>query len=450
MNKQNLTWLAVFGLVALMFVRLPPMVAKEDSVLSTYRTLVEVDALAKQQFVEPIDDDRLVDGAIRGMMLGLDRYSGYISPDELPRFEKRQLGEYVGLGLDIGISAGRATVIAAVEGGPAANASVYAGDGIIEIDGHDTDGLSILDMERLLDGEAGTAVLLTVAHAGRAEPERISLTRRPVSLHTVAGFRRTVAGSWDFMLDPTARIGYIRISSFRKDTMRAFDAALHELSEQDVRGVILDLRFNPGGLMEQAVALVDRFVESGTIVATVTRRLAVSRYSATAPGTWSDTELAVVVNGSTASAAEIVAGSLQEHRRAVVVGERTFGKASVQRLMRLTSSDAAVTLTVAYYRLPSGRLIHRMPSAGDDHAQRWGVLPDVEVTLTGEETQAIQASHRLLDSQRTNQPAPKNESAAVANISRVLPAPEIIRDRQLIKALSIIEMQLVPSAAGTP
>jgi carboxyl-terminal processing protease len=387
MHKHSLTWLAIFAVMALMFLRLPQMVARQDAVLNTYSALVEVDALARQKFVEPIEDERLVHGAIRGIMLQLDPYSGYIAPDELPWFERRNHGEYIGVGLEVGVQKGRLTVIAPIEGGPAAEAGIRCQDVILSIDGQDVDGLSVLDVEeRLSPPKAGATVRLRVLHPGESEPEVLTITRGPVSLWTVKGFGRDAAGHWDYMIDPKRGIGYIRVSSFLDNTTRDFDAALGSLLDRDVCGLVLDLRFNPGGMMHQAVAMVDRFVNSGLIVATVTRRRAVREYRATARGTVTDVELAVLINGGSASASEIVAGSLQAHDRAVVVGERSFGKGSVQQLIYLKEHKAAIKLTTAYYRLPDGRIIHRTPKNVDTDA--WGVKPDIHVSLVNEEMSA--------------------------------------------------------------
>ena len=160
MHRHNLTWIAILGLIVLMFLRLPQMAARQDAVLNTYSALVEVDALAKQKYVEPIEDSRLVDGAIRGMLLTLDPYSGYIAPEELPAFERRAAGDYIGIGIEVGMKGGRLTVIAPIEGTPAAKAGVRAGDVIRSIDGHDIEALSVFDVEELLGGAPGTTVRL--------------------------------------------------------------------------------------------------------------------------------------------------------------------------------------------------------------------------------------------------------------------------------------------------
>jgi carboxyl-terminal processing protease len=445
-HKHSLTWVALFGVIVLMFLQLPPMAAKQDSVIHTYSALVEVDALAKQQFVEPIEDDRLVDGAIRGMMFQLDPYSGYISPNELSAFERRSRGDFSGVGLELGMQSGQLTVIAPVDGSPAAQAGVLAGDTLLSIDGHTLEGRSVFDVEEMLVGPPGTRVHLEVRHPGQHDAQRLSVARGPVHLKTVRGFRRDRSGAWDYMIDREAHTGYIRVSNFRDNTMRDFDAVLTELLDGGARALILDLRFNPGGVMPQAVAMVDRFVNDGLILSTVTRRRAVDEYMAVREGTVENLKLVVLINGSSASAAEIVAGSLQARGRAVVVGERSFGKGSVQHLIHLAGHKAAIKLTVAYYRLPDGRIIHRT----DKNAltDLWGVTPDVKVTLSEDEVQAIQESRRKLDVSFSE--SATSTPAAAGEVVSPSPLLELIRDAQLEAAMSVARAPTLPKSMGSP
>jgi len=433
-HKHGITWVVMFGVIVLMFLQLPPMAAKQDSVVHTYSALVEVDALAKQQFVDPIEDDRLVDGAIRGMMFQLDPYSGYIAPNELAAFERRSRGDFIGVEIEVGMQGGQLTVIAPVEGSPAAQAGVMAGDILLSIDGRKLDGRSVFDVEEMLVGPLGTRVHIEVRHPGEREARKLSLVRRPVHLTTVRGFRRDPSGAWEYMIDPLERIGYVRVSNFRENTMRDFDAALRELLDDGAAAMILDLRFNPGGLMQQAVAMVDRFVNSGLILSTVTRLRAVDEYVAQREGTIDNLKLVVLINGNSASAAEIVAGSLRARGRATVVGERSFGKGSVQHLIHLAGHKAAVKLTVAYYRLPGGRIIHRTEK--NAYTESWGVTPDVGIALDESEVAAIQESRRRVDVS----PAGNAGSA---------PPPELIRDRQLEEALGLARFS-DPRSKGTP
>ena len=435
--RHSLTWTIMFGVIALMFLRLPQMVAKQDAVVNTYSALVEVDALARQQYVDPITDDRLVEGAIRGMMLQLDPYSGYISPEEWPAFERHSRGQFFGVGIELGMQDGRLTVIAPIEGSPAAQAGVQPGDLILSIDGKDLKRRSVFDVEGKLMGAVGTQVQVVILHPGAPEPRELTLTRVSLSLQTVRGFRRTANHHWDYLIDPQHGIGYIRVSDFREMTCSDFDKAIAELNNGPLRGLILDLRFNPGGFMHQAIAMADRFLRDGLIVSTVTRRNAVDEYRAEADPSDLNIPVVVLMNSASASASEIVAGALQARKRATIVGERSFGKGSVQHLIHLVGQQAAIKLTVAYYRLPDNRIIHRNTDNID--TQVWGILPDAEITLAPDELRRVQESRRLLD---TLSP---EESPRALNPADPPPDDhklEILMDRQLDAALSVIRNRI--------
>ncbi len=434
MSKQGLVGVVVFATISLMLVRLPPMVAEQDSVLNTFRALVEVNALAKQRYVVPIQNDHLVDGAIRGMLMELDPYSGYIPPEALSAFYRRSRGEYVGIGIVVGLEGRDVTIIAPVDQSPAARAGILAGDVILAIDGAPTADLSVFDVNELLSGPPESRVALRVRHSGESKPTEINITRGSVSLTTVRGYRRSGNGVWDYRIDPDHDIAYFRISSFHDNTLDDFRRALQSIDPSDRRAIVLDLRFNPGGLMDQAVALVDRFVDSGLILSTVTRRQAVHEYYATADDTLGDPALVILVNAGSASSSEIVAGSLQDHGRAMVIGTRTFGKGSVQRLFDLATIKAGIKLTIAYYRLPSGRIIHR--SRASKPSDPWGVRPDIVVTLSDDETRAIQHARRQLDNHVQAAPG-------LGDAGEAVPRGEILRDRQLQTALDWVQSELV-------
>ncbi len=436
--RHALTWVVLFGLSALLFLRLPPMIAKQDSVLHTYADLVEVDAVARREYVEAIDDDRLVQGAIRGMMLRLDPYSGYISAQELPAFERRSEGDSVGVGIEVGLRDGRPTVIAPIEGSPAAEANVRPDDLILAVDEHSVDGRSVFEIEESLVGEFDTRVSLRLLSPGDRKPRTVSLQRRHVRTQTVRGFRRTPTGAWDYLIDPALAIGYIRVSNFRLNTITDFNAALAELRAAKFRALVLDLRFNPGGLMQQGIAMADRFLSDGLILCTTTRRGVVDEYCAHDEDFNTDgVALVVLINGSTASAAEIVAGSLQARCRAVIVGERSFGKGSVQHVIHLADQGAAMKLTVAYYCLPDMRSIHRTPKNASTLG--WGIHPDVLVELSADETQSLQASRRAVnfgsrqrEGEDSDPPTPAESTTdAGADV-------ELVRDRQLVRALELL------------
>lgn len=432
MHRSGITWLILFAVIVMMILRLPPMIARQDTLVNTYGPLVEVDALARKKFVAPIEPERLVRGAIRGMMRELDPYSGYIPPEQLPAFLRRSAGRYVGIGVEIGFAAGKLSVIAPVDAGPAARAGIRSGDVFIEIDGQDLTSVSVFDAEEALIGPAGSTVNLALLRPGNDEPIRFDLRREPIELHSVRGLARDEQGEWRFVIQDEPRIAYARISIFHKNTTEQLLAALDELSPPSLEGLIIDLRFNPGGIMLEAVEMIDAFVRDGLVLQTVTRRRAVDSYLAHDKTPFPDLPVVVLVNGGSASSAEIVAGSLQARGRATLVGSRTYGKGSVQHLVELQEHEAAVKLTVAYYRLPDGRIIHRVPGATDE--DDWGVMPDEVVLLSDEEEHDVREARRLLD--RTATPSAKR--VRLANDTWTSPPSNPVIDRQLRRALEVI------------
>lgn len=449
MSKQNLVWMGVIVAIMAVFYWLTPRVAQQDAVVRTYAPLVEVEATIRQHFVEPVEEQQLVNGAIRGMVFQLDPYSRYIAPDEMDAFERSLTANYDGIGVTIGMQQGQITVIAPTEQSPAAEAGILAGDEILAVDDQSTRGLSVFDVNAQLVGKPGSKVTLTIRRPGTNHTEDIEVTRGSVAIQPIKGVCRVVDGgkeSWDFMLDREEGIGYIRVADFRENTELEFGRALAALSGQGVHAIIVDLRFNGGGLLPQAAAMVDHFVAEGDIVSIKSRKNTMQRYRAKREGTFEDVRLAVLVNGSSASSAEIVAGSLQDFGRAIIVGSRSFGKGSVQRerRFRVDGRRAALRLTEGYYVLPSGRVIHRSPRNAT--TDEWGVVPDVVVPLTEAERQEIQRRRRELDA------APAVRSTTRPNADPSAPPPatapaewRLWVDPQLAAAL---EALAAPAPAG--
>jgi carboxyl-terminal processing protease len=418
MAVRNLLWMATLVAVALMFIFIAPRAARQDTLYRGYRELLEADALVRRHFIEDMDRDALAEGAVRGLLDSLDPFSCYLNPDELADYRLRLSGEHVGIGAAIGLASGVPVVIAPVEGGAAMAAGVRAGDVILAVDGRSTENMSAFEVEGLLAGPAGSVVEITYrAAGGEADAVTQFVTRQSTADVSVKGVVREGDG-WAWMLLPDEGIGYVRVAEFHDQTAAQFDRALRDMREAGLKGLILDLRFNPGGVVPQAVAVADRFIADGLLLTTITKVAAEERYRATSTGTDTTTPLVVLVNGSTASAAEIVAGVLQDRERAAIVGSRSFGKGSVQYILELAGGKSAIRLTSAYYQLPSGRFIHKTPASEASGA--WGVRPDVLVELSPDEERRLVENRVQVDGGAGGQE--ETSQAATLEVDRQLRA----------------------------
>jgi carboxyl-terminal processing protease len=340
----------------------------------------------ERNYVKDVSRRELMEAAIQGVLNKLDPYSNYISPEEIGRFKSSVENQFGGIGIQIGMENGLLKVISPLIGTPAYRAGLESGDIVMEIEGKPTDGIQIDEAVKRLKGEAGTKVTLTVRHLGSPTKETLTITRELVHVETVLSDRRKADDSWDFMLDHDKHIGYIRISAFSRDTAQDLKKALVELQKEGLKGLILDLRFNPGGLLTSAIEVSDLFVAKGRIVSTKGRNTAERVWEAEKDGTFEDFKMVVLVNHYSASASEIVSACLQDNDRAVVMGERTWGKGSVQNVIELEGGKSALKLTTASYHRPNGKNIHRFPDAKDE--DEWGVLPNdgYELKLNGFQT----------------------------------------------------------------
>jgi carboxyl-terminal processing protease len=329
----------------------------------------------ERNYVKDVSRRELMEAAIHGVLSKLDPYSNYISPEDISRFKVSVESQFGGIGIQVGMEDGQLKVISPLIGTPAYRAGLEAGDAILEINGQSTDAIRNVDEAvKLLKGEAGTKVALTIQHAGSSDKQTFSITREWVHVETVLGDRRKSDDTWDFMLDHDKHLGYIRISAFSRDTAQDLKQALTDLKQQGIKGLILDLRFNPGGLLNSAIEVSDLFIANGRIVSTKGRNTPERVWDAQQEGTFEGFPMAVLVNHFSASASEILSACLQDHKRAVVIGERTWGKGSVQNVIELEGGKSALKLTTASYHRPSGKNIHRFPDAKD--SDEWGVLPD--------------------------------------------------------------------------
>lgn len=351
----------------------------------------------ERNYAESISGRELMEAAIEGMLSKLDRHSRYITTTELAEFRRDVDSEFGGIGVRVMIENGQLTIISPIVGSPAYAAKLTAGDCITHIDGNSTADHSLTEAVGLLKGELGSTVELTILHPDSDAPETVTLTRENVRIRTVRGDRRQDDDAWDFMVDRELGIGYIRITSFSRYTVRELRAALDELTDQKLNGLILDLRSNPGGLLSSAVEVCEMFVDEGMIVSTSGRNVESRQWSAHKAGTYTGFPMAVLVNRFSASASEIVAACLQDHGRAVVVGQRTWGKGTVQNVLDLEQGRSALKLTTAEYHRPNGKNIDREPGASED--DDWGVKPDegFEFRLSDGEAAMLERQRRSRD-----------------------------------------------------
>jgi len=335
----------------------------------------------ERNYVKDVDRRELLEAAIKGMMQKLDPYSSYIGPKDLDRFNQSVEQKFGGIGVQVRVDPDtkRLTVMTPLPGTPAYKAGVRPGDVIEEIEGKSTRGFTIDDAVKLLKGDAGEAVTIGIRHVGSPEIKRVRLVRAVIEVATVMGDHYNADGTWDFMLDKQKKVGYIRLSHFSRRSADEMREALDTLKKQGMKSLVLDLRFNPGGLLSQAIAIADLFVDDGRIVSTKGKNTEERVWNATKAGTYTGFPMAVLVNRYSASASEILSACLQDHKRAVVVGERSWGKGSVQNVIDIPGASSALKLTTASYHRPNGHNIHRFPGAKE--TDEWGVMPDKKYAL---------------------------------------------------------------------
>ncbi|MFY9253304.1 MAG: S41 family peptidase [Fuerstiella sp.] len=349
--------------------------AKERDQYELMKLFVETFQQIENNYVKEIDRRQLMESAIRGMLSDLDQYSNFIPPREVGRFNQMVEQEFGGIGITVNVRGGQLIVVSPLPGTPAYRAGIRAGDAIVEVEGEPTEGYSLSDAIQKLQGPVGRPVKLAVQHVGdESGPVSMEIVRELIKAPTVRGERYDKDDQWDYMLQTEPNIGYIRMTHFSRHTTEEIKAAMDKLVEQKVEGVILDLRFNPGGLLEAAIGISDMFLEEGTIVSVRGRNVPERSWSASKPDTYPNMPMAILVNAYSASASEVLSACLQDNNRAVVIGERTWGKGSVQNVIRMEDGESALKLTTASYHRPSGVNIHRFPRMKP--SEQWGVSPD--------------------------------------------------------------------------
>ena len=347
--------------------------AQEGGRAETYRLLNlfgDVFERVRAEYVEPVNDRDAIENAIQGMLSSLDPHSSYLNQRSFRDMQTQTRGEFGGLGIEVTQEGGYIKVISPIDETPAARAGVRPGDFITHLNGTSVQGLTLQEAVEQMRGQRGTQIKLTIRRQGAERPLELTLTRDVIRPQVVR-----------FRLEE-GNLGYVRITSFNEQTEAGLRRALQQLRQQaqgGLKGLVLDLRNNPGGLLDQAVQVTDDFLTQGEIVSTRARRQEDAQRWNAKPGDIADgLPIVVLINSGSASASEIVAGALQDHRRAVVLGVKSFGKGSVQTVMPIPG-NGAIRLTTARYYTPSGRSI-----------QGTGIEPDIEVLATREETRAGQ------------------------------------------------------------
>lgn len=328
--------------------------------LNDLRTFTEVFGRIQKDYVEPVSDKDMLEDAIRGMLSGLDPHSTYLDEEQYNQLRVGTTGQFGGLGIEVGMENGFVKVISPIDDTPAQRAGVKAGDLIIRLDGKPVKGMTLGEAVKVMRGEPGSPIELTIVREGADKPLKIEITRAIIKIKSVK--QRLLEKDY----------GYIRISSFQSRTGPGVKDAIDELkkeNEGNLKGLVLDLRNNPGGVLNAAVAVSDVFLDNGLIVYTEGRlKDSELRFKASPDEMLKGAPIVVLINAGSASASEIVAGALQDHKRAIIMGEKSFGKGSVQTILP-TSNGGAVKLTTARYFTPSGRSI-----------QAEGIEPDIQLS----------------------------------------------------------------------
>tara|TARA_B100001778_G_scaffold334755_1_gene347575 strand:+ start:744 stop:2039 length:1296 start_codon:yes stop_codon:yes gene_type:complete len=388
--------------------------------LDEIRTFTEIFSKIKDDYVEDVDDKKLLENAIRGMLQGLDPHSTYLDEDAYKELQEGTSGEFGGLGIEVGYEDGFVKVISPIDGTPAQRAGIKAGDLIIRLDNKSVKGISLMEAVKMMRGKPGSKITLTIVREGENKPFEISIVRDIITVENIK--TETIEPGFT----------YIRISNFQTHTVDDLKKGLMKLKNENnnnIKGLILDLRNNPGGLLNAAVGVSDLFLNNGLIVYTEGRiKDSKLKFNAKPSEMLKDTPIIILVNGGSASASEIVAGALQDHKRAVIMGEKTFGKGSVQTILPM-NDRTALKLTTARYYTPSGRSI-----------QASGIEPDMivknikfdlkkDIQNNGLIKESDLSGH--LDNKKSNDDEEKEE-----NINNAL---LIENDYQLYEALNVLK-----------
>lgn len=457
MPKRNLVWIAVGAVLAVLLWKVPEALIRRDALYSQFGPLTDISLQIHKNYVEDIPSELLLRGAIDGMMQRLDPYSRFFDEAEYEQFSKRTEGQFYGIGVEIDqLETGELVIVSPIEGSPAFLADLRTDDRIIMIDDTKTEDVSAERAVEMIKGKPDTTVRLLILRPSTGQRLQKTVERKLITVPTVRGWAHDENWEWDYLIDPPNRIGYVRILNFERNTVRQFDAVVKKLLVyEQMQALVIDVRDNPGGLLDVVVPVANLFLDEGRIVSTKGRNTPEQVYRASRDDTYPGyLRVALLVNGGSASASEILAGALKDHKRAVIVGEKTFGKGSVQTLFQVENNRGVVKLTTGHWYSPNDERIHGR-----------GIMPDKIVELTPAERAAMLESRVRVYSTRqaSTQPATAATSASVpasvtasapATSAATTPAAEgkvaMIIDRQLQVALDTLREDIHRTAATAP
>jgi len=391
---------------------------------------------------EDLDKHKDIDLTLQRMLVHLDPYTTYIDPETKAKFDQEVQGHFTGIGIQIrkDSASDQLLVVTPIKGSPAYKAGLLAGDIIttikrdVDSNGRPLDstsvtatkGLALNEAVNIIKGQPGTDVTLTVKREGVDKPLDVRVTRARIEVESVLGYKRTSNDEWDYWIDRERKIGYVRLTNFANNSYRDLYRVMDELTQQGVKGFILDLRFNPGGLLTSAVKISDLYIDDGLIVSIRPRFGREQRFPGHHAGSLLDFPMVCLVNGYSASGSEIVSAALQDHHRALVVGERSYGKGSVQNIQPFEGGELKLT-TASFWR-PSGKNLNKSSTTGKDEDE-WGVTPDRIVKLASKEREELAEHQRDSEIiQRPGQPPKAKKSE--------------FKDRQLEAAMDYLRGQI--------
>lgn len=407
MRKFCLAWLISLVLLVSTFTVHADEKKTEDH-YEDYERFVKVVKIIMDKYVDEIDLKELFTSSYKGMLSGLDPYSQFFDAEDLEDLKVETEGEFEGLGIEVVVRKGVLTVITPIVDSPAMRAGILAGDIIVKIDGKITENMTFRDVVKELRGEPGSEVTLTVLHKDIFESENIVVKRAKIQVKSVRGAR---------IVDENAKVGYLSITNFQDHTVENFKTEIKKLKELGMQSLVLDLRFNPGGLLNIAVEISDEFLDKGVIVSTKGRDASQNIvYNARKKGVLLKEPVVVLVNNGSASASEIVAGAIKDNNRGLLLGTKTFGKGSVQSLLPIDDGDSALKLTTARYYTPSGKSIHEK-----------GIKPDVEVDLSFKEAKELHENLAVVN------------AAVITDNGVKVEVAEGFVDKQLESAINILK-----------